>query len=86
MSVKPIQLTRHARERCEARGATEDEVIRAVRNGLREPARHGREMCRLNVPFESTWQRSYYSTKQVAAVIIEEPEATVVVTVYTLYF
>ena len=43
-------------------------------------------MCRLNVPFESIWQGTYYSTKQVAAVIIEEPEATVVVTVYTLYF
>ena len=43
-------------------------------------------MCRLNVPFASIWQGSYYSTKQVAAVIIEEPEAIVVVTVYTRYF
>ncbi len=43
-------------------------------------------MCRLDVPFESNWQGTYYSTKQVAAVIIEEPDVTVVVTVYTRYF
>ncbi|MDE2815860.1 MAG: DUF4258 domain-containing protein [Chloroflexota bacterium] len=84
--MKPIRLTRHARERCLARGATEDEVIRAIRIGVREPAKLRREMCRLDVPFESNWQGTYYSTKQVAAVIIEEPDVTVVVTVYTRYF
>ncbi len=43
-------------------------------------------MCRINVPFGRDWQGSIYAIKQVAAVIVEEPEETVVVTVYTFYF
>lgn len=84
--MKPIVLTRHAREQCVERGALEDEVIEAVRDGAREPADLGREMCRIDVPFESIWHGTYYSVKQVAAVVAEEPEETVVVTVYTFYF
>ena len=64
----------------------ESEVIEAINHGIREPAKLGREMCRIDVPFGSTWHGSFYSTKQVAAVIVEEPEETVVVTVYTYYF
>ena len=60
--------------------------IEAIYLGTREPAKLGREMCRINVPFGRDWQGSIYAIKQVAAVIVEEPEETVVVTVYTFYF
>jgi len=43
--MKPIRLTQHAKEQCEERGATEDEVRQAVTQGSREPAKKGRYMC-----------------------------------------
>lgn len=38
---KPIVFTRHALDRCAARGATEADVTAAIRNGQREPAQRG---------------------------------------------
>jgi hypothetical protein len=81
-----IRLSQHAREQCEERGASEEEVFRAVREGLREPARSGRILCRLNTDFAAQWQDKYYAVKQVAPIIVEEGGETVVVTVYTFYF
>ena len=81
-----IRLSRHAREQCKERGASEEEVLHAVREGLREPAREGRILCRLNVIFASEWQGKYYAVKQLAAVIAEQGDETIVVTVYTFYF
>ena len=81
-----IQLSQHAREQCDERGASEEEVLRAVREGLREPARSGRIMCGLNIDFAAEWQEKYYAVKQVAPIIVEQGGETVVVTVYTFYF
>ncbi|MFZ5516877.1 MAG: hypothetical protein ACOY90_09585 [Candidatus Zhuqueibacterota bacterium] len=49
--MKKIRLTKHAREQCCERGATETEVVKAIRNGIREPAKYGREICRFNFDF-----------------------------------
>ena len=84
--MKPIRLTRHAREQCIERGASEDEVCQAVEQGLREPAKHGRELCRFNIPFNATWQGRYYAVEQVAPVIKQEPAEVVVFTVDTFFF
>jgi len=84
--VKPIRLTKHAREQCVERGATESEVVEAIRKGTREPAKHGREFCRFNFPFGKKWQGKTYAIKQVAPVIKEEANEIVVITVYTFYF
>lgn len=84
--MKPVRLTGHARQQCAERGAAEEEVIRAVREGTREPAKHGRLLCRFNLTFRQTWQSTWYAVKQVAPVIVEEADETVVVTVYTFYF
>ena len=81
-----IRLSQHAREQSEERGASEQEVLRAVREGLREPVRAGRILCRLNTDFAAEWQDRYYAVKQVAPIIVEEDEEAVVVTVYTFYF
>ena len=84
--MKPIRLTRHAREQCVERGATEAEVQQAVKEGSREIAKLGRELCRFNVPFGRSWQGKVYAIKQVVPVIKEEPHEVVVITVYTFYF
>lgn len=84
--MKPIRFTRHALERLPERGATEDEVIRAVREGLRELVREGRYRCRLNLQYRALWQGRHYEIKQVAPVIVDQDDAIVVVTVYTFYY
>jgi hypothetical protein len=68
------------------RGAEEDHVIEAIRNGEQEPTRSGRVMCRLNLEFKREWDGVYYPIQQVAPVVVEEDERIVVITVYTFYF
>jgi hypothetical protein len=68
------------------RGASEVEVIEAIRKGAREPAKHGRELCRFNFGFGKKWQGKAYAVKQVVPVIKEEANEIVVITVYTFYF
>ena len=84
--MKPVRLTRHAREQCAERGATEEEVLLAVERGRREPAKYGRVLGRCNTAFWGIWSGGFYTVKQVAPVIAEEPHEIVVVTVYTFYF
>ena len=67
---KPIRLSANAVEQCIERGATREEVEKAVREGERERAKRGRR----------------YAMKQVAPVVAESPDELVVVTVYTFYF
>ena len=84
--MKPIRLTKHAKEQCRERGTTEAEVRQAVEEGSRESAKLGRELCRFNFPFGQSWQGKVCEVKQVAPVIKEEPAEVVVITVYTFYF
>lgn len=84
--MKPIRLTRHAVEQCAERGATEAEVCYAIEHGSREPAKHGRMLCRYNFSYNRLWQDNHYAIKQVVPVIREEPEEIIVVTVYTFFF
>jgi hypothetical protein len=84
--MKPIRLTVHAVEQCVERGANESEVREAIKRGIREPAKRGRFMCRLNFQYAAHWQDKFYAIKQVAPVAVEEQNEIVVVTVYTFYF
>jgi hypothetical protein len=84
--IKPIRLSKHAQEQAKERGATEHEVKEAVQKGAREPTKRGREICRYNFPFHHQWQRRRYAIKQVAAIIKDEANEIVVITVYTFYF
>ena len=84
--MKPIRLTKHAREQARERGANEAEVREAVSKGVREPAKRGRELRRYNFTFGKKWQGQTYAIKQVAPVIKEEANEIVVITVYTFYF
>ena len=84
--MKPVVLSKHARERLPERGTDEHEVREAVHKGAKMPARDGKIWCRLNFEFKSTWQGKYYAVKQVAPIIVEEANEIVVVTVYTFFF
>jgi hypothetical protein len=83
--MRGIRLTRHAAERSAARGATEAEVKEAIERGIREPAKRGRFIYRLNLQYNAEWQGTWYAIKQVAPVVVEEQTEVVVVTVYTFY-
>jgi hypothetical protein len=84
--MKPIVFSRHAREQMQERGASETEVVRAVRDGLPQSARKGRVFYRLNLPYNAVWAGKRYAIKQVAPVVAEDADRLVVVTVYTFYF
>lgn len=68
------------------RGASEDEVRKAIDEGSSEPARKGRHKFRKNFPFSAMWRGKHYSVKQVAPVVSEDNDEFVVVTVYVYYF
>ena len=84
--MKTIRLTNHAREQARERGASEAEVRHAIANGSRQPAKHGRELCRYNFSYDKDWQGRHYRIKQVAPVIKEKTNEIVVITAYTFYF
>lgn len=85
-SGKPIEFSQHALEQMTERGATESEVIAAIREGERSPAKKNRTACRRNFPYQSTWGDVSYGTRQVMPIIAEEDDCLVVVTVYVFYF
>ncbi len=78
---KPIEFSRHAREKMIDRGAFDSEVEAAIRTGSPEPARKGRLMFRKNFAFASHWRGKFYAIKQVAPIVAEETARLVVVTV-----
>ena len=84
--MKPVVFTRHARERIEKRGTTEEDVIRAIRGGYREPAKRGLFLYRLTLEYRREWDGRYYAVQQVAPVVDDLPDRFVVVTVHTFYF
>jgi hypothetical protein len=67
------------------RGATEAEVVAAIRSGERLPARYGRAAFRRNFPFNAEWSGRHYGTKQVEAYAVEE-EGWLVITVLVKFF
>jgi len=68
------------------RGATENEVVETIRAGEQVPAKRDRRGHRKNFQYNQIWGAPTYAIKQVLAIVVEEAEAIVVVTVYTFYF
>ena len=83
---KSIRLSGHARQQLRFRGASEQDVIESIRTSTWEPAELGRLECRKNFAFNAEWNGKYYSTRQIRPIFVEEPDETVVVTVYVYYF
>ncbi len=85
MNEKPIRFTAHALDQMRFRGATEDEVIKAIRSSSWQQADMGRWESRITIPFNSIWNSKNYSTKLVRPIFADEVSNIVVVTVYTYY-
>ncbi|HOJ61930.1 MAG TPA: hypothetical protein PK878_16730 [bacterium] len=85
-SLKPIRFSGHALDQIRFRGASEEEVIGAIRSSAWESAELGRLECRKNLPFQKEWNGILYETKQVRPIFVEEASEIVVVTVYVYYF
>ena len=68
------------------RGANPSEVTATIRGGRSEPAKRGRQGFRRSFPYNQTWSGRTYETKQVLAIVSEQPDRLIVVTVYTFYF
>ena len=83
--MKPIRLSRHARENMTFRGATEEEVVAAIRQAEWQLAERGRFDCRHEFTFGRDWNGHRYSSKQVRPVFVDEHTEIVVVTVYVYY-
>lgn len=83
---KPVVFSDHALARMAERGTAKDQVLEAIRIGVREPAQRGLYSFRLNLEFKREWDSRYYGIQQVMPVIAEETDRLVVVTVYTFYF
>jgi len=61
-------------------------TIEAIRSGEQVSAKRGRLGYCKNFQYERLWGGRYYPIKQVLAIVAEEPQTLVVVTVYTFYF
>lgn len=81
-----IIFSAHARKQMVERGASEEDVIRAIREGERERGKKDRWMYRLNIEYNASWEGKQYGMKQVAPVVAEEGGKLIVVTVYTFFF
>jgi hypothetical protein len=83
--MKPIRLSRHARENMVYRGASDSEIVEAIRNSTWQPAERGRWECRREFDFGRQWNGRLYAKKQVRPVFVDETDSIVVVTVYVYY-
>ncbi len=68
------------------RGASREEVSRAIVEAAWAPARTSRFECAMDFPYNGVWHGRRYNTKQVVPVFRDEAEAIVVITVYVFYF
>jgi hypothetical protein len=81
-----VRFHLHAQERLIERGATEEEVIAAILDGERFPAKYGRTGFRRNFPFNGVWREKYYRTKQIESYAVKEDEDWLVITVLVRFF
>ena len=81
-----IRIHPHARARMRERGATDREVVEAIRGGESSPARHGRTGFRRNFAHNSVWRGKRYTVKQVEVIAVQENEDWLVITVPAKFF
>ena len=84
--VKPIEFTQPALRRIRERGVTLESTRETIRAGQREIAQHGLASYRRNFDCNRIWDGRYHRTQQGLAVVAEEDDRLVVVTVYAFYF
>ena len=81
-----VLISPHARQQMDLRGASEQEVFSAIREGEASPAKGDRLIYRKNFSFRGEWKGRYHETKQVAPIVVRQADSFIVVTVYVFYF
>lgn len=81
-----VRFHPHARQRMAERGASEAEVLAAVREGERFEAKYGRAGFRRNFVFEREWRGRFYRMKQVELYAVLEGQDWLVISVIVRYF
>lgn len=84
--MKTIKFSKHSLEQMKERGATPGEAEEAIRSSEGLPAKKNRRAFRMNFEYNKKWGGEFYRTKQVLPIVVEEPDALIVVTVYVFYF
>ncbi len=84
--MKSIRLSAHALGYTIRRGFTVAEVEETIRTSFWQSAELGRLQCRKNFPYNQDWNGTFYATKQVRPIFVEEANEIVVITVYTYFF
>ena len=79
-------FSRHALDAMTRRGATCEEVERAIRRAEQIPANKGRMAFRKDFSHQTIWKDRYYEHKQVMPLVAEKADRLVVVTVCTFFF
>ena len=83
---KPIRLSDHARGYLVRRGFTETEVHETIRTSPWQSAQRGRPEAIQDSPFQALWNGTFYNTKRVRPLFVEDSAGIVVVTVDTYFF
>ncbi len=65
---------------------TRPRLSKPISFGESAPAKRGRQAYRRNFQYNRSWGGQRYAIKQVLAIVAEETDNLVVVTVYTFYF
>ena len=81
-----ILIHPHALQRMEERGASEEEIQRAIERGRALPAKFGRKIYGMTFPFGDNCREQFYEHKQLEVYGVDEGEDIIVVTVVVKYF
>jgi len=81
-----IVIHSHARQRMQERGAAEEEIVAAIREGEPFEAKFGRTGFRKNFSYEKEWNGRFYRNKQLEVFAVIEDNECSVVTVIVRYF
>lgn len=85
--MKPIRFSNHARLQMSLRGASEEDVIRAIRLGRWESAKMGRFQSKYRFDFNkiALTNQKFYKHKTVEPIFADEADEIVVITVKVYY-
>ena len=86
MQKRPVEFSKHSLLQMKERGASQEEVFRAIEQGEEFPVKKGRKGYRLNLAFNKKWGAKKYKTKQMIPIVAEEKDKLIIVTVYVFYF
>ncbi len=78
--MKPSRFSNHARLQMYLRGASEEEVVKAIRSGKWKPAKMGKFQSKLKFDFNKTalTNQKFYKYKIVEPIFVDEPDEIIV--------